>query len=127
MCSLILPNANFRPVRFYTSLPVPNVLDWNTESTNEVGAGYIIMEKIPGVALTELWDGLSTSERYSIIERIVAMEKELANLKFPAYEALYLRDSIPAGLKTFHLPKTLDREELFCIGKSADAEPCQFS
>lgn len=84
------------------------------------------MEKFPGVALTEVWDGLSFLERYNIIERIVAMEKELANLEFPAYGALYLKDSIPAGLKQFPLPSTRESAELFCVGPNMDAGPCQF-
>ena len=123
---ILTAGADIRPVHLFTTLPVPNVLAWNSESTNEVGAEYIIMEKIPGVTLAEVWDGLSSLERYNIIERILAMEKELASLEFPAYGALYLQDSVPIGPKRFPLPNMLESAELFCVGRNMDTEPCQF-
>lgn len=121
---ILTDGADIRPVHLFTTLPVPNVLAWNSESTNEVGAEYIIMEKVSGVTLAEVWDGLSSLERYNIIERILAMEKELASLEFPAYGALYLQDSVPIGLKRFPLPNMVESAELFCVGRNMDTEPC---
>ncbi|PYI14119.1 hypothetical protein BO99DRAFT_437625 [Aspergillus violaceofuscus CBS 115571] len=55
--------ATLKFVRQSTSLPVPRVLAWNTDSANESGSEYIILEKTPGVALDEIWEGLSTLQR----------------------------------------------------------------
>ncbi|PYI33105.1 hypothetical protein BP00DRAFT_424218 [Aspergillus indologenus CBS 114.80] len=108
--------ATLKYLRQYTSLPVPNVLAWNSDKTNEIGSEYLIIEKTPGVVLKDLWGNLSTLDRYSIIEKIVAMETELANLDFPAFGALYLRGSASAQPKYYPLASERDCGESFCVG-----------
>lgn len=76
------------------------------------------MEKIQGVALSETWEAMNNLERYRIIDQIVQVEKELANISFPAYGGLFLRESLPATYRQFSLPPQLDPEGLFCIGPS---------
>ncbi|RAL15958.1 uncharacterized protein BO97DRAFT_458945 [Aspergillus homomorphus CBS 101889] len=108
--------ATSKYLRQYTSLPIPNVLAWNPDKTNEIGSEYLIVEKIYGVALKDLWENLSSLDRYSIIEKIVAMETELANLDFSAYGALYLRGSVPDQPKYYPLASERDCGESFCVG-----------
>ncbi|KAL1989377.1 hypothetical protein VTN96DRAFT_139 [Rasamsonia emersonii] len=98
------------------TIRVPKVLAWSADSENAVGAEYIIMEKIPGVALSERWETMNTMQHYKIIERIVEMEKELGSLEFPAYGSLYLRDSVSDRFRCYPLPPALDPDGLFCIG-----------
>lgn len=69
---------------------------------NPIGAGFIIMEEIPGVALAERW---------KVIDQVIETEKELANLKFPAYGSLFLHDSLPDRFQRHP-------DGLFCIGPS---------
>lgn len=85
------------------------------------------MEKVPGVSLAELWDGLDVIQRYNIIERVVSMEKDLASLEFPAYGALYLRSSIHniPDLEQMHISETLDCKQLFSIARNVNAGPRQ--
>ncbi|KAK6823145.1 hypothetical protein RU639_005913 [Aspergillus parasiticus] len=47
-----------------------------------------------------------------------AIERELADISFPAYGSLFLRESLPATYRQYPLPPNLDREGLFCIGPS---------
>lgn len=44
----------YYPVRRHTSIPVPRVLSWSSDSSNAVDAEYIIMEKAAGVPLFQL-------------------------------------------------------------------------
>lgn len=76
------------------------------------------MEKIRGVPLFEAWESMDTLERYKIIDRVVQMERELANISFPASGNLFLRDSLPAIYQQHPLSPELDPEGLFCIGPS---------
>lgn len=76
------------------------------------------MEKISGVALSEARETMNTLERYKIIDQVVQIEKELANITFPAYGNLFLRDSLPAAIRQYALSPELDPEGLFCIGPS---------
>ncbi|PYH99089.1 hypothetical protein BO71DRAFT_415805 [Aspergillus ellipticus CBS 707.79] len=110
--------ATLKFLRSRTSIQVPEVLAWSSDAANAVGAEFIIMEKIQGVALSETWGEMNTLERYKIIDQIVQVEKELASISFPAYGSLFLRESLPATFRQFSLPPRLDPEGLFCIGPS---------
>lgn len=91
---------------------------WSSDAANSVGAEYIIMEKVRGVALSDTWEAMNTLEHYKIIDQVVQMDKELSNISFPAYGSLYLRDSLPATCRQYPLPPELDPEGPFCIGPS---------
>ncbi|EGD84494.2 uncharacterized protein TERG_00772 [Trichophyton rubrum CBS 118892] len=80
-------------VRTHTTIPVPKVLAWSSDSKNPVGAEYIILEKAKGVQLT----------------------------KFPAYGNLYFRHSIP-NLPHVPLDKELDPSSQYCIGPAASLQ-----
>lgn len=81
-------------VRSRTSIRVPKIFAWSSDAANLVGAEFIIMERIRGVALSETWDTMDTLQRYKIVDQVVQIEKELGDISFPE----------------------LDPEELFCIG-----------
>ncbi|PWY86431.1 hypothetical protein BO94DRAFT_556904 [Aspergillus sclerotioniger CBS 115572] len=83
----------------------PEVYAWNSDPTNPIGAEYIIMEKIHGVALAQRWETMNTLERYKIIDK-------------NPYESLFLQDSLPSEYRHYHLPPELDSTGLFCIGPS---------
>jgi hypothetical protein len=106
------------PVRSMTPIRVPKVFAWSSDAANPVGAEFIVMEKIGGVALSEAWETMNTLEGYKIIDQVVQIEKELANMTFPVYGSLFLRDSLPATFRQYPLPPKLDPEGLFCIGPS---------
>lgn len=78
-------------MRSCTSIRVPEVLAWGSDSVNPVGAEYIILEKIPGVALAERWETNEHFAALKIIDKIVEMEKELKSLEYPAYGSLEIR------------------------------------
>jgi hypothetical protein len=105
-------------VRSRTRIHVPKVLAWDSNAANPVGAEYIILEKVPGIPLSEKWGCISDVDRYKLIERIVEVEKELANVRFPAYGSLYLRQSIPEESRRWLLDSALDPSKSFCIGPS---------
>ncbi|EZG05962.1 hypothetical protein H106_04448 [Trichophyton rubrum CBS 735.88] len=110
--------ATLRFLRSRISIRVPEVYAWDSDSSNPVGAEYIIMEKICGVALAEIWESMNSLQRYEIINQIVKMETEFRSLKLPAYGRLFLRDSLPPEYHHYLLPSDLDPDGLFCIGPS---------
>lgn len=68
-------------------LPVPEVLAWNSavDSTNRVGAEYIIMEHAPGKNLADVWTDMDLEPKVQIMEDIVAIQHKLLSLKFSKY------------------------------------------
>lgn len=49
-------------LRDILGVPIPKVFAYSTDSTNPVGAEYIIMERIEGVSLASRWLSLTTGE-----------------------------------------------------------------
>lgn len=102
-------------------VPVPKVLDWSS-SANQVGSEYIVMEKVPGKELADIWYTMTLRERMKIMEQIVDMERILFNLRFPASGSLFFKDSVEASFKTVDVRKVANLKgiERFCIGPSVE-------
>lgn len=105
-----------------TSIRVPEIYWFDNNPENPVGAEYILMEKMKGVPLAEKWESMSNRDHMKIIDQVLQMEKELADIKFPAYGSLFPRNLLPDEMFKHHLlPSTLDPKESLCIGPSCDA------
>ncbi|KAG0131796.1 kinase-like domain-containing protein [Tuber indicum] len=84
--------ATLRLLRQRTSLPVPEVFAYDCTTQNELGFEWIIMEKIPGVCLGEVWRDLSLERKTIVIERLGQLMKELRmKCRFDAVGSLYQR------------------------------------
>jgi len=70
---------------------VPEVYAWNssTSISNPVGAEYIIMSKIAGNELDQIWQDMSESDRFNLVKSVVQVEAKLASKKFSTYGSLY--------------------------------------
>lgn len=111
-------------VRTHTTMPVPKVLAWSANSTNPVGAEYIVMERVPGVQIFKKWSEMGESNRLSIIKRLTQWEHELAEIRVPAFGSLYHKSSLHGSLgehELISLDQSVDPEALFCIGPSCDS------
>ncbi|KAJ5584255.1 Aminoglycoside phosphotransferase [Penicillium hispanicum] len=73
-------------VRRNTSIPVPAVLSWSSDSSNTVGAEYILMEKAAGVPLFQRWGEMTEYAKLQLI-----IDQNRAAIRFPSYGGLYLR------------------------------------
>ncbi|KAJ9391526.1 hypothetical protein DTO063F5_1136 [Paecilomyces variotii] len=105
--------ATLKFLQSLTTIRVPKVLAWSSVE-------YIIMEKIPGIPLTERWETMNLLECYKIIDQIVDMEKELKSLKYPAYGSIYLRDDVSNEFQGCPFPSVQDPAQLFCVGPSCN-------
>ncbi|KAF2429614.1 hypothetical protein EJ08DRAFT_270470 [Tothia fuscella] len=112
--------AVLKYVKEHTTVPVPKVLAWSSDSSNPVGAEYIIMEKATGVQLFTAWDGLDGSARLSLIEQLTEIEGQLARIDFPAFGHLYLRHSVQDQALHQKLAPTADPTSSYCVGPSCD-------
>jgi len=57
-------------------IPVPRVYGWSSTTSNTVGAEYIIMEKLDGMTVGDIWFALSFKERYKVVGQMVQLEKK---------------------------------------------------
>jgi hypothetical protein len=103
-------------------IPIPNVLDWDSSVSNDVGSEYIIMERAPGKELENTWYTMKPKERMAAVEKIVDIEKLLFSIQFPASGSLYYKDSLgPDIMKAdIALNTELGVTDKFCVGPSTE-------
>ncbi|RMZ83596.1 hypothetical protein DV738_g948, partial [Chaetothyriales sp. CBS 135597] len=75
-------------------IPVPKVYGWSSTVSNPVGAEYIILEKLEGTTLGEVWFSLGFDDRYKVIEQLVKLERKLFSLELPASGSIYLPNDL---------------------------------
>jgi aminoglycoside phosphotransferase (APT) family kinase protein len=83
--------ATLQFVQKNTSIPVPRVNAYDTSADNELGFEWILMTKVPGVALKSLWDSpaLIWEERVQIAKTLAGYMKQLTRFEFPLMGSLY--------------------------------------
>ncbi|KAL3421539.1 hypothetical protein PVAG01_07985 [Phlyctema vagabunda] len=84
-------------LRTVLNISVPEVSILNSHSSpslNPVGAEYIIMEKVPGVELHQVWSDVSDPDRTSLVKDVVQIESKLAAVGFPKYGSLFYPDDV---------------------------------
>ena len=97
-------------------VPTPLAYKYCANANDPVGSEYMMMEKVAGRQLTDIWYELCDKERVRILGAIVDQEAKLFNVPLPAYGSIY---------KTSDLPKNIDYAKLkadavqFCVGPDA--------
>lgn len=104
-------------VRSHTSIPVPNVLAWNSDPSNAVEAEYLILEKVAGKQLNEVWDEMTGRQRFQLVTRLAHFDAELSQIHFPAYGSLYHRSA--ATENRIALSLNIDPANEYCVGPVA--------
>lgn len=94
----------------------PEVYAWCSTRENPVGAEYIIMEKLDGTPLGDIWYSMTPKVQHKVIRQIVEWETRLMSLNFPACGSIYYHKDLPSE-KTIPLPGQQDAA--FCVGPIA--------
>lgn len=102
-------------MRLHTTLPVPKILDWSDNSSNPIGAEYIIMEHVAGVRLHERWSTMTSLQHMLCVKALSMMVKEMAAIAFPGYGSLYFSDA------PIDPPLKLAFADGFCLGPHCGA------
>jgi aminoglycoside phosphotransferase (APT) family kinase protein len=72
--------ATLSYLREHTSIPVPRVIAHSSTSDNEVGCEWILMEKIPGVALADAWRDIDLETKSRVTRSVVGYVRQLRDL-----------------------------------------------
>ncbi|KAI4696051.1 uncharacterized protein J4E88_000223 [Alternaria novae-zelandiae] len=84
-------------------IPVPRVLDYST-GENSVGVEYMLIERLPGKPLSDIWFSLAEEERCHILHKIVLMETKLFAFKLPASGSIYYPRDLSANTPRIGIP-----------------------
>jgi hypothetical protein len=107
-------NAILLIVKKHTSIPIPNIVEWNSDRSNEIGSEYILMDYAPGVSLQVKWSSMCMDQRIQCISNIYDMLSPLNEIHFPAYGSLYTTSNPTSNPLKSSVVMTEDDE--FCVG-----------
>ncbi|KAH8829747.1 hypothetical protein DL96DRAFT_1460872 [Flagelloscypha sp. PMI_526] len=97
--------ATLQYIALHTSVPVPEVYHWNADATNEVGAEYMIMQKIPGTPAVYIWNDLSFPIKERVVRQVAEHLSALFALRFAHAGSLYTPDaSLPTATSSTPQP-----------------------
>ncbi|KAG5961937.1 hypothetical protein E4U56_003610 [Claviceps arundinis] len=72
---------------------VPKVYDWSSMGhETAVGAEFILMEKVNGVELQQVWPRMEVEDRRELVKSVTAYQKSWASVTFDKYGSLYFAE-----------------------------------
>jgi len=99
--------ATLQWLRRYTTLPVPEVIDYMASPDDDIGYEWIIMSHIPGQPAFMKWRTMSMDQKKRLVEQIASYQHELTARPFDAIGTLRKEDGYAPG-------QIVDME--FCFG-----------
>ncbi|OAL73986.1 hypothetical protein A7D00_2015 [Trichophyton violaceum] len=121
--------ATLEFLRTVLDIPIPKVLAWSSPGPHQnlVGAEYMLMERVGGRQLSEVWDNMSERQRFNLVKNVVEIERKLVNTPFTGYGSLYYKDayeeSYPGYFKAINAEKVPGKENevsRFVIGPTTE-------
>ena len=97
--------ATLSYIREHTTIPVPSVIAYSSTTENELGCEWILMERVTGVALKDIWGDIDLETKSREIEVIAGFVRQLRDIQrcFTAIGNLYFREEIKisnVGIRT---------------------------
>ena len=89
-------------------IPVPTVLGYSANHANPIGAEYILLEKLEGQPLSQVWFSMDNKARVKTMKQIVAAEKKFMHIAIPASGSLYYRRDLEQTQFGISLPGQSD-------------------
>lgn len=104
--------ATLSYIRERTSIPVPRVIAHNSTEENELGCEWILMERVPGVALANVWSDIDLETKSRETKLIAEFARQLRDTqrRFAAIGNLYFREDINASGPTVRVVPTEDEK-----------------
>jgi aminoglycoside phosphotransferase len=87
--------ATMQFVQQQLGIPVPSVYAWSSDKSNPVGVEYIIMQKVGGVPLSDIWWLLTGKQLLIVIEQLVQFQSKMFKTPLSSYGSLYFKTNLP--------------------------------
>ncbi|KDQ15000.1 hypothetical protein BOTBODRAFT_625693 [Botryobasidium botryosum FD-172 SS1] len=87
--------ATIEFARTRLNLPVPKVFAWSScADDTDVGAAYILMEKVPGVTLADRRADIGSDVIIPFARSVVSVEKKFSEIPFSQIGSLYFKEDV---------------------------------
>ncbi|KAK2875088.1 hypothetical protein FQN49_001784 [Arthroderma sp. PD_2] len=90
-------------VRNILGTPAPKVYSWSPCATNPVGAEYIIMEKMPGVQLRQVWNNMKLVDKMNLRLDVARHQSAWLSVTFSSFGGIYYARDLPNSQREGHL------------------------
>jgi len=94
VAKLVSEVATMEYLRPRLSIPVPEIYASDFNPENNVGAQFMLMERLPGRHLYQLWDDLTLAHKKSVLSDIAGLLAQLGRLKFDKIGCLESQDTV---------------------------------
>ena len=84
--------ATIQYIREHSSLPVPKVVAFSSSSANPLGFEWILMEKMDGVPLADVWQDMTFDAKTSLVVDFAEKIQPLLDLRFSLFGNIYFAD-----------------------------------
>jgi len=81
-------------LRAQTSMPAPRIIAWQSNRNGELGFEWILMEKIQGVPMCDVWRKIPWERKLVLVEVLAGFIKEMQDQKFDSIGALYFESAL---------------------------------
>jgi len=81
-------------LRAQTSMPAPRIIAWQSNRNGELGFEWILMEKIQGVPLCDVWRKIPWERKLVLVEILAGFIKDMQDHKFDSIGALYFKSAL---------------------------------
>ncbi|KIJ33770.1 hypothetical protein M422DRAFT_264228 [Sphaerobolus stellatus SS14] len=81
--------STYKYLAAHTKIPVPQIYAWNSDASNPVGAEYMIMQKVPGVSSSQVWQDLPEEVKKNAISQVAQYLLEIFSLRFATCGSIY--------------------------------------
>ena len=85
-------SATLGYIRAYSSVPVPKVIAYDSSSENPIGFEWILLEKIEGIPLSEVWERMDFDSKSSLSREMAHILQQLSDLRFREIGNLYFSE-----------------------------------
>ena len=108
--------ATLSYIREHTSIPVPQVVASSSRADNELGCEWILMERVPGVALADVWSDMDLETKSRETKVIAGFLRQLWDIRgrFTGIGNLYFLEDIDISNPAVRVVPTED--EKYAIG-----------
>ncbi|KAM0801918.1 hypothetical protein BDR22DRAFT_796284, partial [Usnea florida] len=77
-------------VRLTTSIPVPVIYAFDSNPNNTLGFEWMLMEKVKGMPLGDVWDTMDFDAKQSLTRIIASWMAELSQFKFSKIGSIFM-------------------------------------
>lgn len=86
-------------LRAKTSIPIPRIIAWNSSPAGDLGFEWILMEKMNGVPLTEIWRKIPWDRKLVLVEEVAELMLQLNEHEFNSIGGLYFKTALDGKVK----------------------------